>query len=342
MSYKRIIDNNCQKYHSWWPKFAFHYTDISNAINILKSGYLYSRNTANELQVMNNENANRQVIDMTNAEALSNVRFYFRPLTPTQYHNEGYKHRQIRYEEANVPIPIFFLFKLDKLLELRKLKFSTQSQSGYGAECFSGLREFEKLNFEQIYKSGKMENPEEEKKFRQAELMYPVKMEVSDDLLYVIICRNEVEKATLLNLLKEQDVDSFRKYKNRIKVNKVDLFQKNGLFITNCNYHNNVFNINFSDYAAKYKYAKDRAQKLEIDLNELEDIPVKFWFQWTNGSEIVNEFTTKVYINYLNPRPIIFNNRRTIKGAKYFQTKVYIEDKLMGFIGQPLEESILF
>ena len=27
----------------WWPRFVFHYTDIRNAVQILREGYLYSR-----------------------------------------------------------------------------------------------------------------------------------------------------------------------------------------------------------------------------------------------------------------------------------------------------------
>ena len=98
MSYLEVIQNNCEKHSpvSWWPRFAYHYTDITNVASILKSGYLYSRSNAKELGIMSNDNASRQVIDMTQTEAISCVRFYFRPLTPTQYYNEGYKHRLTR------------------------------------------------------------------------------------------------------------------------------------------------------------------------------------------------------------------------------------------------------
>jgi hypothetical protein len=27
----------------WWPRFVYHFTDVHNAVNILKVGYLYSR-----------------------------------------------------------------------------------------------------------------------------------------------------------------------------------------------------------------------------------------------------------------------------------------------------------
>ena len=66
MSYKDIILKN-EEYAParWWPHYAYHYTDISNAVSILESGMLYSRLRAEELHVMMNDNASRQVIDMT-------------------------------------------------------------------------------------------------------------------------------------------------------------------------------------------------------------------------------------------------------------------------------------
>ena len=53
MTYKDIIRDNCENHSSvsWWPKFAFHYTDISNAISILHSGFLYSRASATILKL---------------------------------------------------------------------------------------------------------------------------------------------------------------------------------------------------------------------------------------------------------------------------------------------------
>ena len=156
MTYKDIIRDNCENHSSvsWWPRFAFHYTDVTNAVSILDSGYLYSRADASHLKVMRNDNASRQVIDMTNSGVVSKVRFYFRPLTPTQYYNEGYKHPALRYdrdENANVPVPIFLLFDLEKLLSLPGVQFSETSQAGHGSNVYSGVDAFSRLNFDYIY-----------------------------------------------------------------------------------------------------------------------------------------------------------------------------------------------
>ena len=65
----------------------------------MSSGMLYSRNLALKAELMHNDNASRQIIDCTKSDVTDCVRFYFRPLTPTQYYNEGFKHKDIRYEE---------------------------------------------------------------------------------------------------------------------------------------------------------------------------------------------------------------------------------------------------
>ena len=143
MGFLEVIQDNCKNHCkvSWWPRFAFHYTDVTNAVSILSEGTLFSRTDAQRFHIMQNDNASRQVIDMTNSNVVSMVRFYFRPLTPTQYYNEGYKHPALRYdgdENANTPVPIFFLFDLASILSLPEVQFSETSQAGYGATVFSG------------------------------------------------------------------------------------------------------------------------------------------------------------------------------------------------------------
>lgn len=182
MSYKDIILKN-EEYAParWWPHYAYHYTDISNAVSILESGMLYSRLRAEELHVMMNDNASRQVIDMTAQKTASYVRFYFRPLTPTQYHNEGFKHRDLRYDgdpNANVPVPIFFFFHLEQLLSDPNTCFSEGSEAGGGVPVLKGEDAFANLDFEMIYRNGPYisqdsENRKREGSLRQSEILYP-------------------------------------------------------------------------------------------------------------------------------------------------------------------------
>ena len=189
MEYIDVISENCEKHSavSWWPKFAYHYTDVTNAVSILDTGYLYSRSDATNLKVMKNDNASRQVIDMTRLDVVSKVRFYFRPLTPTQYYNEGYKHPALRYDGdsyANVPVPVFLLFDLETLLSLPGVQFSETSQAGYGAKMYSGVEAFSKLNFDKIY-SNKLSDLETTKQYRHAEIVHPKSMQIDSCIIRI-------------------------------------------------------------------------------------------------------------------------------------------------------------
>ncbi|SDB66277.1 hypothetical protein [Butyrivibrio sp. INlla16] len=79
--YSEIIKKNMENAPiKWWPKYAYHFTDIRNAVNILSLGRLYSRFNAEHYDMMKNDN-------------------------------------------ANIPVPIFLFFDLEKLLEETKTQF---------------------------------------------------------------------------------------------------------------------------------------------------------------------------------------------------------------------------
>lgn len=92
----------------WWPRYVYHYTDIQNAVSILKGGYVYSRAEATRRHLMTVENASLEVIAHTKQAHQEFARLYFRPRTPTQYHNEGIKPQSERFQGAHCPIPVFF------------------------------------------------------------------------------------------------------------------------------------------------------------------------------------------------------------------------------------------
>ena len=282
MEYVEIIKHTCEKCAiKWWPQFAFHSTDVTNAVSILSSGYLYSRIKASELRLMRNDNASPEVINMTESAALSNVRFYFRPLTPTQYYNEGFKHPQIRYdgqENANMPVPIFLLFDLDKLLKLPQTRFSELAQAGHGAVTFSGVEAFSKLNFSNIYSNGYVDD--DVRAYRHAELLYPDAFPIEGMLRYVL-CRNEIEKTTLMNLLRRHSSKAFYEYKNIIRVCRKDLFEKNGLLLDAVAYAGDSVSFSFADTYSKRKY--EMSQMKAKNLQHLPPLHATFRFEWLNG-----------------------------------------------------------
>ncbi len=338
-----IIRDNCECHSpvAWWPKFAFHYTDVTNAVGILDSGVLYSRARAEQLRLMHNDNASRQVIDMTQTEASSYVRFYFRPLTPTQYYNEGFKHPGLRYdndEHANVPVPVFFLFELDKLLKLQETKFSNTAQSGYGSPLQTGMDAFSKLDFDKIYSNGYTENMEELKKYRHAELLYPRLFPIEDGF-QAVLCRNSVERGTLLNLLKEKNEHAFIKYRNKIKVCRSDVFEGNGLFITECVYHNRTLVLQLSETSAKKNYTERMMKRYNI--SALKPVTVRLVADWVNSRRLCYQSVMETQIDYNKTVSVSFKNLPEIPEAKTIKIQVLIENNLMCYIEQPLRQSEL-
>jgi hypothetical protein len=72
-----------------------HITEFKNALSILHSGFLYSRNKAKELKFV--DRANKEIIEKTRDVVLECVRFYYKQKTPT-------------YNAARYKQPVMFIF----------------------------------------------------------------------------------------------------------------------------------------------------------------------------------------------------------------------------------------
>lgn len=343
VNYREVIKENCDKHSpvNWWPKFAFHYTNLTNAVSILSCGKLYSRISAEALGLMANDNASRQVIDMTQTGAEAFVRFYFRPLTPTQYHNEGFKHPALRYDgdmNANVPVPVFLLFDLEKLLSTPGFKFSEGPQSGHGSKPCDSIEEFAQFEFKKIYSTGRSENVEELKRYRHAEILYPGEFEI-DSCVKWVLCRNNVERITLLNYLKEENMNAYQKYLEKIKVCREDLFEKNGLFVSECQYHSGVISVSFSESFNKEKYT--RRMMLKNQVTTLGPIRGRLELMWPDVKSGYNPTAKEVAIDYEKTKTIQFRNIPEVPSAKSIKIRFFVEESPMCFIEQPLGETEL-
>ncbi|HFU77380.1 DarT ssDNA thymidine ADP-ribosyltransferase family protein [Sulfurovum sp.] len=232
-------------YQSWWHKFLFHYSDISNVISILNSGQLYSRNKALELGLMQNDNADDDVIGNTGVSAKDYVRFYFGALTPTQYHNEGFKSGNNIQHNAHCPVPVFLLFDFVKLLAREDSKFSSGNIASSGVDIYSKLEDLNQLEFEYIYHRGstfQASNSSHITYCRHAEVLIPNALNIYDYLEYVVV-RSEAEKQTLLYHL---DSDTKQKLEEKIRIRTNGLFYADRLYIENIRLDDNMFRISFS------------------------------------------------------------------------------------------------
>jgi hypothetical protein len=79
-SWATDIQNHIQTYSAklgnlgWWPTYIYHYTDVNNAANIIRDGYVYSRNEAKRQGVMQIDNASPDVIEQTHPDCMDYVR----------------------------------------------------------------------------------------------------------------------------------------------------------------------------------------------------------------------------------------------------------------------------
>jgi hypothetical protein len=159
-SWRAKIEAHIQKYaarlgssRAWWPSYIYHFTDLTNAVEILKSGAIYSRQQAHNLGVMHNDNASANVINNTNVDHTRFARLYFRPRTPTQFRNEGIRGRQPvdeRWEGSHCPVPIFFCFDAVEILLRDDVFFSNGNMAKRNTKYDSSEAFFDTLDFDKI------------------------------------------------------------------------------------------------------------------------------------------------------------------------------------------------
>ena len=251
MNYKDVLDKykeNLPNNRKWWPNFLYHFTDVHNASRILCDGYIWSRQKAEEKKIMANDNASHAVIESTDQDNKCYGRLYFRPLTPTQFHNEGYKPKEVRNLDASCPVPIFLCLSANAILEFPGTKFAEKGLSGRRHDIKSGVEEFEKLNFRKIYHDGYYTSEESDiKEYRHSEVIHENGFPV-EPFLKGILCRSEAERETLLFLLGQYSMRLYNTYKSKIIYNpKLHCFYHNGIYIKRVNVLGNKMRIEFND-----------------------------------------------------------------------------------------------
>lgn len=252
-----------------FPRFVYHFTDINNAISILKKGSIYSRNSANKNSIMAVDNASKAVIDHTNEDRKDYVRFYFRPKTPTQYINEGVRAlNQINTNlNAHCPVPIFFLFDSLEMLSLENSYFTYGNFANHDTSIYNDPNSFRDMPFNYVYHEGwydRMAVPQI-KFHRHAELIVQNKC----DLTYLkhIVCRSKAEKETFLNLLDE----SLREqYKDIISLDSTSWFYNSTwTFVENVNLTSEKIRLSFNIHSDKPSFhAKCIMQDLDSPMYE--------------------------------------------------------------------------
>ncbi|MEA2028009.1 MAG: DarT ssDNA thymidine ADP-ribosyltransferase family protein [Campylobacterota bacterium] len=240
-AFQKKLSNKFRGVQSWWCKALFHFTNIDNTILILKKDKLFSRNEAIRLKLMQNDNANSNVISKTSLEYRDYARLYFAPSTPTQYNNEGFKPKSEIIHNAHCPMPIMFLFNFQKVFMLNNVKF-TDGNLATNPNVYTNIQDLNKLNFSLIYHRSSF-LPEERNTIinaRHSEVLVKNFLEVNNYLERIYV-RSQAEKETLLYQI---DENIRKKYESKITTNPTsNIFVEKWLYINKVFIEDSVLNI---------------------------------------------------------------------------------------------------
>ncbi|WP_312694103.1 DarT ssDNA thymidine ADP-ribosyltransferase family protein [Caproiciproducens sp.] len=275
VTYKEIIEYRCSHLHSsisWWPRFFYHFTDINNAMGIIDQGWIYGRNDAKKNHLMQSDNASQSVISVTSNFVKDYGRLYFRPLTPTQYHNEGYKPEHIRKSEINAccPVPIFFCLDAETILNIEGVEFVECGLAGqYHNQLQHGINEFSKLNYSKIYHTGYFDPYAEGDitQYRHSEVIRSGGIPI-ERALRKVFCRSPAEKQTLIYLIEKTVPLKLSNYIQRIDYNpQLALFNNNGIFIKTVETTTDGLKFNFNETSLRYGREKSKGQDLLMTIH---------------------------------------------------------------------------
>lgn len=209
------VEETLDQSRRFWTRFLFHFTSVRNAAEILRSGRIASRAQISERYPEFEDSASPDVINRTNDRWKDFVRFYFRPRTPTLYHNESFRPTRSQQLHAQCPVPIYFLFDLLSIIRLPDSEFSRGTLAQPSTRTYKSAEQFAQMPFDFIYHDTwfQPEDKDEIIKARQAELIYPEQLNL--EFLKLIYCRSQAEKETLRCLLSSQ---LWNEWKGRIRV----------------------------------------------------------------------------------------------------------------------------
>jgi len=253
----------------WWVDHLFHFTDILNAVEILKSGFLRSRTELDQHKLIPTDIASSEIISNTDEKWKDYVRLYFRPRTPMQYRNEGF--RPIDKRElggAHCPIPIIFIFNSIPILTDSETSFS-EGNLAAGSTTGKTTRYYLSLPFNKIYHEGSVSDDSKRNIIfhRHAEVIIPKQLDLSN--LKHIWCRSQAEYETLKSLLPDKIYNKW--------IKKIGVSNRGLLFFAKWTY---IIKVDLSSSSVKFLFNPSIISgtfnaKLEITETETGDI-----FEW--------------------------------------------------------------
>jgi hypothetical protein len=271
---------------------AYHFTHMANAIKIIKTMKLQSRNYADG----NFENSAGSNVMRTN-KAHKFARFYFAPLSPTQFYNEclGKDSDDKRYYQKaynlglpKCPLPVFFVFDIEELLMAmpEKCFYSNGNMQKDSSKCFQVTVDPTRIKAKEIYRRGG--NKEE----KQQEFLVEGEVDLSKLSSFNIYCFDDYQKEMLCSQVKGSPLVS------RIAVGGA-LYQRTNK------------KLEFDEYN----------DELEIDTNYVDTFEFRVNYDGTDAPTVVNKervIRQKGNDIFVNKRVIL---KKDIPFEVYFEVK---------------------
>lgn len=180
----------------------YHFSHMFNAIEIIRSRKILSRNKAQELGLLKYDAAGSVVY--RTAKAHPYARFYFRTGTQTQFYNEclgkSVGNKYYKKAEQNglpmCPMPVFFKFDLQEVLTTygEDCYYSTGNMQSNSACVRSVVKHPNGLTVHTLFSNG---HSKEEQEKRQQEFLIPDEFDFSRLKNYQIICYSRTQRQIL-------------------------------------------------------------------------------------------------------------------------------------------------
>lgn len=228
--HKRFV-YNLKKQRSNWAGYVYHFTHLTNALEIIKNHQIASRNLA--LKGAKFSDAAGSVVNRRH-DAHDYARFYFRPQTPTQFYNEclGKDHESGRYgwtkghygnweqvwksdfdKALNLglpkcPIPVFFKFSIDEIFnnQLENCFISNGNLQTNWARIGTVSEMYNLFDFDDVFSTIQSTSDGNWKTYMnksQQEFLVRDQFDFSDIHNYEILVRNQSDLFQLKHLLKD-------------------------------------------------------------------------------------------------------------------------------------------
>ena len=213
----------------WWPACLFHCTDILNVASILNQDEIVSRSQITSFGKLPTDIASPQVIEGTDPKWQDYVRLYFRPRTPTQFRNEGFRPVGLREWNSHCPVPVYLIFGALAVLSRSDSRFSDGNLGSQYTSVYGDVSFLKDIPFDFVYHDSWF-GPAERGQIvhhRNAEVLVHQRMGL--DNLRFIGCRSDAEYTTLLHLL---NPESHSRWINKIGVlSSLQLFHRQWTFV---------------------------------------------------------------------------------------------------------------